>query len=452
MDTTVQGLNLTKVHQLGDERIYALNNVSLEVYPGEMLAIVGRPGSGKSTLLHILGCLQRPDSGMVRIEGLDVTQLEDEELAQARIHKVGFVFQAFNLLPNETALRNVEVPLRYQGIGAWDSREMAEEALQVVGMGNRLEHSPGQLSPEQRQCVVIARALVHNPAVILADEPTGALDSSSREGIMGLFQKLNDEGKTLIIATSDSGVASHCRRVVRIAEGRTVDDQAVSRRRIIPSSRVPGPPPRSHTGEVMVCPRCNYGNFTDEELCRRCQCPLQLTKQEEQSIEGRLSGTGSRWLGVESTSEEGEVPGHGLAEELKEAPFFAGLGSQSLIKVISVLGRRRFPEGSTIVEQGGEGDAFYIIRSGTVQVVLEKEGGRAISIAQLGPKEGLGEMALLTDQPRSATVIALTEVETWSLSRTAFEGLLSENLSLALYFNPNPPMDRDGRGEDSGRG
>jgi len=142
----VQGVSLTRAYRLGSEMVYALNNVSLEVNLGELVAILGRSGSGKSTLLHILGCLQRPDSGRVFIEGLDVTRLGDEELTQVRIHKVGFVFQAFNLLPNETALRNVEFPLEHQGMGAWDRKEKAEEALQTVGLGNRLDRRPGQLS------------------------------------------------------------------------------------------------------------------------------------------------------------------------------------------------------------------------------------------------------------------------------------------------------------------
>ena len=386
MAATVQALNLTKVYRRGDERVYAVNNISLEVYPGELVTVVGRPSSGKSTLLHILGCLQRLDSGQIRIEGLDMTQLEDEELAQVHAHRVGFIFQASNLLRHETTLKNVEVSLRHQGLGAWDRREKAEEVLRVVGLGNRLEHRIGQLSAEQRQCVAIARAMVHDPAIIFADEPTRALDSTSREEVMGLFQKLNDEGWTIVIATSDSGVASYCRRVVRIAEGRTVDDEPVSKRRIIPRSRIPGSAPSGGIREMIVCPQCNYGNFKDEELCKRCESPLHLTKGDEQRIEGRLSGLESGSLGVESASAEGEVPGNDLIEELKKVPFFAGLDSKSIIKIIPVLEQPHFLKGSTIVKQGDVGDSFYIIKSGKVQVVLEREGTSAIPVAQLGPK------------------------------------------------------------------
>ena len=399
------------------------------------MAIVGRPSSGKSTLLHILGCLQPPDSGRVRIEGLEATRLEDEDLARVRSNKVGFVFQAFNLLPNETALKNVEVPLKHQGMGNWDRQEKAEEALQIVGLGNRLEHKPGQLSMKQRQCVAIARALVHDPAVIFADEPARALDSTSREEVMGLFQKLNDDGRTIIISSSDPSIANYCRRIVRIAEGRTADDGPVSRRRIIPASRIPGSPPSSHAREVMVCPRCNYGNFKDAERCQRCEFSLHLTEEEEQSIESRLSGAESRWLGVESASDEGEVPGQDLIDELKEVPLFEGLGSKSLVKVMSALEEQSFLEGSTIVKQGEKGDSFYIIRSGNAQVVLERAHVPNSLIAELGPREGFGEMALLTDEARSASVVAITDVEVWRLPKAAFQGLLSENLSLALCFN-----------------
>ena len=258
---TVQGVELTKVHQLGDERVHALDDVTLEVHAGELVAVTGTPGSGKSTLLHILGCLQRPDSGAVRLEGQDVTHLDEEELAQVRISKVGFVFQAFNLLPNETALGNVEVPLRHQGMGAWDRREKAELALQLVGLGTRLDRKPGQLSAVQRQFLSIARALVQDPAVIFADEPTGVLDSTSREEVMGLLQKLHEQGRTIVVATTESGVASYCQRIIRISEGRTVDEGPVSNRRIIPSSRRPGTASGPGGREVVVCPRCNYGNF-----------------------------------------------------------------------------------------------------------------------------------------------------------------------------------------------
>ena len=432
----VQGVELTKVHQLGDQQVHALDDVTLEVYAGELVAVAGKPGSGKSTLLHILGCLQRPDSGVVRLEGLDVTQLDEEELAQVRIDKVGFGFQAFNLLPDETALGNVEVPLRHQGMGAWDRREKAEKALHVVGLGTRLDRKPGQLSAVQRQFLSIARALVQDPAVIFADEPTGVLDSTSREEVLGLLQKLNEQGGTIVVATTESGVASYCQRIIRISEGRTVDEGPVSNQRIIPSSRRPGPASEPGGREVVVCPRCSYGNFGDAALCTRCEWPLHLTKDEERSIETRLSGTDSRMLGVESSSEEGDVPGGELVEELAKVPFFAGLGPKSLVKVIGNMEQQDFEKGSTIVKQGDTADSFFSIRAGNVGVYLERGGKPSIRVANLGPREGFGEMALLTEQPRSATVVATTDVETWCLSKASLDTLLSENLSLALYFNP----------------
>jgi putative ABC transport system ATP-binding protein len=436
MAATVQGNNLTKVHKIGAETLYALAGVSLEIYPGEMVAIRGRPSSSKSTLLHVLGGMQRPDSGSVSIDGQDLTGLPDEELARVRGKKVGFLFEAFNLLPNETALRNVEVPLRHQGYDAADSRDKAAAALQVVGLGNRLEHRPGQLTARQRQCVAIARALANDPSVIFADEPTRALDSSSREEIIGLLQKLNDEGRTIVLATSDSGVASHCRRIVRLSDGKTEDDSLVSRRRIIPAFRIPGPPTQiEEREEEAVCPRCNHGNPKDDETCQRCRFPLQLTEEEQHSIEIRLSGADNRHLGVESASDEGQVSGQGLVDELKKVPVFAGLGSKSLVKLVAVLDQQTYPKGSTIVKQGDAGDSFYIVRRGNVQVIIQRPGRPPAAVASLGPNDGFGEMSLLTGEPRSADVVAETEVNVWRLPKQAFDSLLEENLSLAVYFN-----------------
>ena len=269
MDPTVRATNLTKTHQLGDELVHALNDVSIEIFPGEMVAIRGRPNSGKSTLLHVLGGLQRPDSGQVLIDDVNVTQLQDEELARLRGDKVGFVFEAFNLLTDETAMRHVQVPLRNQGFDPAQSYDMAEAPLQVVGLANRLEYTPGQLTPRQRQCIAIARALANDASIIFLDEPTRALDSSSREEILGLLQKLNDEGKTIVLATAESGVASHCRRVVRMSEGKTEQDSVVAKRRIIPDFRVPGGIAETQvTEEETVCPRCNFGSPKDQEKCQ----------------------------------------------------------------------------------------------------------------------------------------------------------------------------------------
>ena len=287
MAAVVQGRNLTKSYELGDERVYALNDVSLAIHPGEMVAIQGRPASGKSTLLHMLAGFITPDSGQVHMGDEDVTQYTDEEMTRVRASTVGFLFQAFNLLPNETVLKNVEIWSRGK---AEERRQRAWESLRAVGLERGVDHSPGQLSGRQRQFVAVARALVNNPPVILADEPTRGLDSTSRVELMGLFQKLNDEGTAIVIATPEASIARYCRRVVRIAGGSIVGDELVSERHIVPSTRIPeGPADRSSKEEEAVCPRCNYGNARDLETCQQCQFPLHLTQEEERSLQSRLS-------------------------------------------------------------------------------------------------------------------------------------------------------------------
>ena len=447
MDPAIRASNLTKAYDLGDERVQALSDFSLEVFPGEMVAIVGRNGSGKSTLLHTLACLQKPDSGQVVIDDVDLTQLDDEELVQVRNQKVGFLFQAFNILPDETARENVEIVLREQGLPAGQCASKAEEALHMVGLENRQGRRVCELTALQRHTVTIARAMAQAPTVIFADEPTKVLDSIDGQVLMGLLQKLNDQGLTMIIATPDSSIGRHCRRVVKMAEGTMVDDTLVSKRRIVPPERIPGPSPDSYVYEslseqeaaveVEVCPRCNFGSPKGENVCQRCGFTTELTEQDERSIKDRLTGAGS--LGVESTSDEGEapgeVPGQELIEELRAVPFFAQLGSKSLVKVLPTLEERNYPKGTRIVKQGEIEDSFYIIRSGKVGVLLEREGKPGLPIAQLGPNEGFGEMALLTDETRSATVMSTTDVEAWRLPKEAFQELLSENLSLSLFFN-----------------
>ena len=436
MGPVLEALNLSKAYNFGENQVHALKNVSLEVYAGEMVAIVGPEGSGKSTLLHSLACLLRPDSGQVRLTGVDVAELRSSVLARVRAHKVGFLFQAFNLLPNQTVLANVEVSLPDHVMQSRKRRQISEKALRAVGLEKHQQIMPGQLTPEQRLSVVIARELVHDPDVMFADEPTKELEGPAREGVMGLFQKLNSEGMTVIIATPDAEVANYCRRVVRIENGVTTDDGLVERRRIIRLATTAGPTLDTYVREAeIVCPRCNYGNPDNKETCRRCGFPLRLTPEAQEIIRDRLKGEEDRWGGVESSTDEGEVPGQELINELKRIPFFSELGSKTLVKVIPSLQGRIFAKGTTIINQGDPGDSFYIIRTGGVDVLLERAGRPAITVAQLGALEGFGEMALLTGQPRSASVVATSNVEAWCLPQDAFSALLSENVSLALYFN-----------------
>jgi len=216
----IQTKNLRKTYRFGETEVRALDNVSLRIDPGEMVAITGASGSGKSTLMHILGCLDTPDTGEYLLEGRNVAALSRDELAQVRNRRIGFVFQSFNLLPRVSALENVELPLLYAG--RHDARQAASQALTTVGLGDRLGHDPSQLSGGQRQRVAIARAMVGEPAIILADEPTGNLDSRTSLEIMALFTQLNAGGHTIILVTHDAQVAAICRRQIQFLDGRVV--------------------------------------------------------------------------------------------------------------------------------------------------------------------------------------------------------------------------------------
>jgi len=217
---------VTKIYQLGDYEVRALRGVSLELFEGDFLAIMGPSGSGKSTMMNVLGALDTPTSGSYVLDGTDVSQLSDDDLADIRNSKIGFVFQNFNLLARTSALQQVELPLVYAGKSR--RSELAREALELVGLGDRIHHRPSELSGGQQQQVAIARALVKEPAIILADEPTGNLDSTSGVEIMQVLQQLNQEnGITIICVTHDPWIARHCHRVIRLSDGLVVGDEIV---------------------------------------------------------------------------------------------------------------------------------------------------------------------------------------------------------------------------------
>ena len=216
-----------KVYQLGDDQVRALDGADLQVLPNEYIAIMGPSGSGKSTLMNIIGCLDTPSSGEYILNGQSVSELTDNELAQIRNKEIGFVFQTFNLLPRINCLHNVELPLVYAGIRRSRRLELAQEALQNVGLGNRVGHKPNELSGGQRQRVAVARALVNRPSILLADEPTGNLDSKTGEEIMLLFEALYRQGNTLLVVTHEEDIAHHARRIVRLRDGRIEVDERV---------------------------------------------------------------------------------------------------------------------------------------------------------------------------------------------------------------------------------
>ena len=228
-DVVIDLRDIVKIYQMGSVQVHALRGVSLQVRRGEMVAIMGPSGSGKSTLMNIIGCLDTPTSGHYFLEGQDVSRLNDNQLAEIRNKRIGFVFQNFNLLPRLTALEQVELPLIYAGVlSRKERRRRAQEALEMVGLGDRLHHRPNELSGGQQQRVAIARALVNHPSIILADEPTGNLDSKSGAEVMYIFQQLNREhGITVVLVTHEPDIARHTRRIVHLRDGLIVGDEPV---------------------------------------------------------------------------------------------------------------------------------------------------------------------------------------------------------------------------------
>lgn len=228
--TLIDMENLTRAYRIGDQVIHALNGVNMHIAHGEFVAIMGPSGSGKSTAMNMIGCLDRPTSGTYRIDGSDVSTLTDDQQAEVRNRKIGFVFQNFNLLPKTSAIENVELPMMYAGVSRRERRERAATALARVGLANRMHNRPNELSGGQQQRVSIARALVNNPVLLLADEPTGALDSHTTEEILALFEELHDQGNTIVIVTHEDEVGRHAHRIVRFRDGQVESDRPVAQR------------------------------------------------------------------------------------------------------------------------------------------------------------------------------------------------------------------------------
>ncbi len=217
--------NMSKIYTMGENKVYALNHINLNIKEHEFVSIIGPSGSGKSTLMNMLGCLDVPTEGTYILDGKPISKMSDDELADIRNNKIGFVFQGFNLLPKLTAIENVELPLIYQNVPAKERHERARKALASVGLEGRKDHTPNELSGGQQQRVAIARALITNPPLILADEPTGNLDSKSGKEVMEIFKKLNEQGNTIVLITHDSDVAKQAKRIIKIQDGTLTEVQ-----------------------------------------------------------------------------------------------------------------------------------------------------------------------------------------------------------------------------------
>lgn len=228
--------HIAKIYQVGSEEVYALRDVSLRIDKNEYVAIMGPSGSGKSTLMNMLGCLDTPTSGLYEFKSVSVSEMSDNDLAKIRNKEIGFVFQTFNLLARSDAIHNVELPLIYAGVPTAERRERAQQALIDVGLKDRMHHKPNELSGGQRQRVAIARALVTNPAIILADEPTGNLDSKTGEEIMTLFHDIHEKGNTIILVTHEEYIAEHAKRIIRLKDGLIEKDEQVEKR-FVPKSK-----------------------------------------------------------------------------------------------------------------------------------------------------------------------------------------------------------------------
>jgi putative ABC transport system ATP-binding protein len=286
----LQLLEITKAYQKGRDQVNALKGVNLEVGKGEMVSITGPPGCGKTALLQIAGCLERPTSGLVMIGGKKTSTLNDDQLAGVRNKNIGFIFQSYNLLPYESALSNVLVALQYSGMSRKKKEEACRQALAAVGLAERINHKPDELSDGQRQRVAIARAIVSQPAIILADDPTRAMEQASGREIIGILQYLNAQGKTVVITTDDSRVAGFAQRVVGMSDGIIIRDEMV-RREEVPIKlsgievRVSLPP-----GSQKACARCGAGNRGQARYCANCGSSLELRQEASDTIMRKIMG------------------------------------------------------------------------------------------------------------------------------------------------------------------
>jgi putative ABC transport system ATP-binding protein len=236
MSSIIQLTNITKLYQVGEEKVHALDGVSIQIQKNEYVAIMGPSGSGKSTLMNIIGCLDTPTSGLYELNNTNVSDMNDNQLAKIRNKEIGFVFQTFNLLARSNVLHNVELPLIYGGIGSMERKKLARAAIERVGLTDRIHHKPNELSGGQRQRVSIARALVTQPSILLADEPTGNLDTKTGDEIMMLFDMLHKEGNTIILVTHEEDIAQHAHRRIRLRDGKIEADEPIKNRKVVTRS------------------------------------------------------------------------------------------------------------------------------------------------------------------------------------------------------------------------